>query len=159
MWKHSGKVAYAGVGHAEVYRRWNEEAETSLGALAIIAASRAIEDCGLTVDDIDGIFTAPGPLGGEWLPRPIPTSMTNRFLMSNDGMELSLRSSVTKLRVRRCWSMMVSPMRAIPGGQGRALLTLPLRQTLPAHLRDAAHDLPGSVERYQGQAVDPGEVV
>ena len=85
MWKHSGKVAYAGVGHAEVYRRWNEEAETSLGALAIIAASRAIEDCGLTVDDIDGIFTAPGPLGGEWLPRPIPTSMTNCFFMSNDG--------------------------------------------------------------------------
>ena len=47
MWEHSGKVAYAGVGHAKVYRRWNEEPETSLGSLAITAASQAIEDCGL----------------------------------------------------------------------------------------------------------------
>ncbi len=85
MWEHSGTVAYAGVGHAEVYRRWNEEPETSLGSLAITAASRAIEDCGLTINDIDGIFSAPGPLGGEWLPRPVPESMTDRFLMSHDG--------------------------------------------------------------------------
>ena len=82
MWEHSGKVAYVGVGHAEVYRRWDEKAQTSLGALAIRAASRAIEDCGLRLEDIDGIFSSPGPLGGSWAPRSIPPSMVAQFQMS-----------------------------------------------------------------------------
>ena len=82
MWEHRGKVAYAGVGHAEVYRRWDEQPKTSIGALAIRAANRAIEDCGLTIDDIDGVFTSPGPLGGPWAPRdPLP-SMADQFKMT-----------------------------------------------------------------------------
>jgi acetyl-CoA acetyltransferase len=82
MWEHRGKVAYVGVGHAEVYRRWDEEPETSIGALALQAANRAIQDCGLRVEDIDGVFTTPGPLGGPWAPREPFGLMEDRFLMT-----------------------------------------------------------------------------
>ena len=87
MWEHSGKVAFAGVGHAEVYRRWDEQPNTSLGALAIRAATRAIEDCGLTLKDIDGVFTSPGPLGASWAPGTMPTSMLNHFQMTPGDVE------------------------------------------------------------------------
>ena len=78
MWEHRGRVAFAGVGHAEVSRRWDEDPETSIGALAIRAATRAIEDCGLKLEDIDGIFSSPGPLGGPW-GRDIPKTLVGRF--------------------------------------------------------------------------------
>ncbi|MBF8266749.1 MAG: putative thiolase [Dehalococcoidia bacterium] len=82
MWEHRGKVAYAGVGHAEVSRRWDEDPQTSIGALAIRAATRAIEDCGLRLEDIDGVFSSPGPLGDAWAPREVPISMVERFQMT-----------------------------------------------------------------------------
>lgn len=82
MWEHRGKVAFAGVGHAEQYRRWDETVETSIGALAIRAATRAIEDCGLRPEDIDGVFSAPGPLGAAWAPRPAPAALSERYQMT-----------------------------------------------------------------------------
>jgi len=87
MWEHRGKVAFAGVGHAEVSRRWDEDVESSIGALAIRAATRAIEDCGLKLEDIDGIFSSPGPLGGAWAPRDVPTSITDRYQMTPGDLE------------------------------------------------------------------------
>ena len=87
MWEYSGKVAFAGVGHSEVYRRWDEQTETSLGALAIRAADRAIEDCGLRREDIDGIFAAPGPLGAPWAPKAVPTPIMDRFRMTHGDTE------------------------------------------------------------------------
>ena len=82
MWEHRGKVAFAGVGHAEVSRRWDENTQTSIGALAVRAAALAIEDCGLKLKDIDGVFSSPGPLGGAWAPREVPTSIVERFQMT-----------------------------------------------------------------------------
>lgn len=82
MWEHRGKVAFAGVGHAEASRRWDEDPDSSIGALATRAATRAIEDCGLTLDDIDGVFSSPGPLGGPWAPREFPKWLDERFQMS-----------------------------------------------------------------------------
>lgn len=82
MWEHRGKVAFAGVGHAEQYRRWDETDDTSIGALAIRAASRAIEDCGLKIEDIDGVFSSPGPLGAPWKPRLVPQSLAERYQMT-----------------------------------------------------------------------------
>ncbi len=70
IWEHRGKVAVAGVGHSPVDRRWDENLEHSLGAYSILAAQRAIEDAGLTPDDIDGVISSPGPLGDNWAPRP-----------------------------------------------------------------------------------------
>lgn len=66
IWEHRGKVAMISVGHAPVDRRWDENLEHSLGAYSIIAAKDALEQAGLTLDDVDGVVSAPGPLGSRW---------------------------------------------------------------------------------------------
>lgn len=69
VWEHRGKVAVAGVGHSPVDRRWKTgDFETSLGAYSIRAARLALEDAGITANQIDGIVSAPGPLGDPWGP-------------------------------------------------------------------------------------------
>ena len=69
VWEDRAKVAVAGIGHSPVDRRWETgDFDTSLGAYAILAARNAMEDAGVTVDDIDGIISAPGPLGDPWGP-------------------------------------------------------------------------------------------
>lgn len=85
MWEHSGKVAFAGVGHSPVSRRWDGAAETSLGALTKIACMNAIADAGLNVDQIDAVFSSPGPLGETWAPRLIPPAVASAFQFPNSG--------------------------------------------------------------------------
>ena len=69
VWKNRGKVAVAGLGHSPVDRRWETgNFDKSLGAYSILAAKRAMEDAGITADQIDGIVSAPGPLGDNWGP-------------------------------------------------------------------------------------------
>ena len=69
IWRDRGKVAVAGLGHSPVDRRWESgKFDSSLGAYSILAAQRAMEDAGITVDQIDGIVSAPGPLGDNWGP-------------------------------------------------------------------------------------------
>jgi acetyl-CoA acetyltransferase len=70
IWEHRGKVAVAGVGHSPVDRRWDENLEHSLGAYSILAAQRAMEDAGISPDEIDGIVSTSGALGDNWAPRP-----------------------------------------------------------------------------------------
>ena len=71
VWEHRGKVAVAGIGHSPVDRRWETgNFDKSLGAYSILAARLALEDAGISLDQIDGIVSAPGPLGDNWAPRP-----------------------------------------------------------------------------------------
>lgn len=71
VWEHRGKVAVTGVGHSHMDRRWDGiSLDKTLGAYSIVAAQRAIEDAGLSPDDIDGVMSCPGPLGDFWAPRP-----------------------------------------------------------------------------------------
>ena len=95
VWEHKGKVAVSGYGHSPVERRWDENVEHSLGAMSILAAEKALEDCGLSKDDVDGIVSAPGPLGDNWGPRPFfeppydsedgLTKVTAEWLAKNGG--------------------------------------------------------------------------
>jgi len=100
IWEGRGKVAVAGVGHSPVDRRWNTgDFETSLGAYAILSAKLAMEDAGITIDQIDGIIAAPGPLGDSWAPRPYfdppydsedgITKVTAEWLASQLGIDLA----------------------------------------------------------------------
>jgi len=66
VWEHRGKVAVVGVGHSPADRRWDESLETSLGAYSIIAVKNALDDAGLTADQIDGVVAVPSGLGGPW---------------------------------------------------------------------------------------------
>ena len=77
IWEHRGKVALVGRGHSPTDRRWDgENLDTSLGAYSLIAARNAMEDAGITIDDVDAVITSAGgqgngaPLSDVWGPRP-----------------------------------------------------------------------------------------
>ena len=78
IWEHRGKVAAVGAGHSPVDRRWDEVSmDKTLGAYTILACQRAMQDAGVTSDQVDGILvcqdTISGPTGGtesNWAPRP-----------------------------------------------------------------------------------------
>ena len=79
VWEHRGKVAIAGYGHSPVDRRWDgENLDTSLGAYTILACERAMEQAGVTIDQVDGIVCCDSHIaGGSAVPpptgRPAPT--------------------------------------------------------------------------------------
>ena len=78
VWEHRGKVAVAGFGHSPVDRRWDGTSmDQTLGAYSILACQRAMDDAGVTPDQIDGVICCQshiaGPSGGSagnWAPRP-----------------------------------------------------------------------------------------
>ena len=78
IWEHRGKVAVAGFGHSPVDRRWDGTSmDQTLGAYSILACQRAMEDAGVTADQIDGVICCQshiagpsGGLAGRWAPRP-----------------------------------------------------------------------------------------
>ena len=58
VWEHRGKVAISGVGHAPMERRWDgTDLSKAMGSYALIAGQKALDDAGLSRDDIDGIIT------------------------------------------------------------------------------------------------------
>ena len=59
VWEHRGKVAVAGYGHSPVDRRWDGTSmDKTLGAYSILACQKAMDDAGVTPDQIDGIIRA-----------------------------------------------------------------------------------------------------
>ena len=56
VWEHRGKVAVAGYGHSPIDRRWDGVSmDQTLGAYTIIACQKAMDDAGVTIDQVDGI--------------------------------------------------------------------------------------------------------
>jgi len=94
LWESRGKVAAVGVGVSPQDRRWDEKPETSLGAYGILSVQKALDDAGLTVDDIDGVVSDQGGLGGPWAPRPIPPAFAAAYQPTPDDPEDGL-SKVT----------------------------------------------------------------
>ncbi|MBF8267576.1 MAG: putative thiolase [Dehalococcoidia bacterium] len=70
VWEHRGKVAAVSYGYSPCDRRWDENLEHSLGAYSMIAAKKALEEAGIRLDQVDGVVSAPGPIGEPWAPRP-----------------------------------------------------------------------------------------
>ena len=72
IWEHRGKVAVAGWGNSPIDRRWDGTSmDRTMGAYAMIAVQRALDDAGLTLDDVDGLITSPETrVGDTWAPRP-----------------------------------------------------------------------------------------
>ena len=71
-WEHSGKVAVAGWGTSPMDRRWDGKSlDKTMGAYTMIAIKNAIEDAGITMDDVDGIICSKDTrVGDTWAPRP-----------------------------------------------------------------------------------------
>ncbi len=78
VWEHRGKVAVAGFGHSPVDRRWDGVSmDQTIGAYSMLACQKAMDDAGVTPDQIDGVICCDshiaGPSGGSasrWAPRP-----------------------------------------------------------------------------------------
>lgn len=65
VWPHRGKVAIAGWGMSPVDRRWDGVSmDRTLGRFAILAAQRALEDAGITPQDVDGLLQCPNNMAG-----------------------------------------------------------------------------------------------
>jgi acetyl-CoA acetyltransferase len=79
VWEHRGEVAVAGIGYSPTDRRWDERVETSVGAYALIAAQKALDDAGISADDVDGLVVVPQGTGDSWAPRPIPEDFAKAF--------------------------------------------------------------------------------
>ena len=107
----TGKVAVVGVGHSKVYRR----ADVALGVLAVDAATKAIEDAGLEVSDIDGLSTTPyqpfegaGEIDGVNIVSP-------EFLMQAMRMEVAW----SERQLRPVGASLIDTMHAVASGQCR----------------------------------------
>ena len=78
VWEHRGKVAVAGVGHSPVDRRWDGVSmDQTLGAYSILACQKAMDEAGVTADQVDGVICCDSHIAGgsggsasRWAPRP-----------------------------------------------------------------------------------------
>ncbi len=89
VWEHRGKVAAVGVGHSPTSRRWDGKPETSLGANSVLALRRAIEDAGVSPDEIDGLVLDPVTTTGAFWPKgkPVPAEVVNAFKPTSDPLD------------------------------------------------------------------------
>jgi acetyl-CoA acetyltransferase len=91
VWEHRGKVAAVGIGHSPTARRWDERVETSIGAWAILALRNAMEDAGVSPEQVDGLIVCPAATTGDlWAPdNPIPGDFARTYQLTdnpNDGL-------------------------------------------------------------------------
>ncbi|MBX7111005.1 MAG: hypothetical protein K1X87_04045 [Dehalococcoidia bacterium] len=89
LWEHKGKVAAVGVGHSKTARRWDGTAENCIGAWAIEAMRKAIEDAGISPSEVDGIVLDTTTTTGAHWPagRPIPTEVVNAYKPTDDPLD------------------------------------------------------------------------
>src|SRR3954464_13194132 len=65
VWEHRGKVAVAGFGHSPVDRRWDGVSlDQTIGAYSILACQKAMDDAGVTADQIDGVICCDSHIAG-----------------------------------------------------------------------------------------------
>ena len=89
LWEHSGKVAVVGYGYSPIDRRWDGMSmDQTLGAYQILAMQRAIEDAGLTSEDIDGFMCSEAAAGDTWAQadRGVPRPFFDPPYDSEDGL-------------------------------------------------------------------------
>ena len=91
VWEHKGKVAAVGIGHSPTARRWDEQVESSIGTWSIMALRNAMEDAGVTPDQVDGMVIVPAATTGDrWSPtHAVPEDFGSTYELTdnlNDGL-------------------------------------------------------------------------
>ena len=136
IWEHRGKVALVGRGHSPTDRRWDGvNMDATLGAYEMIAAKAAMEDAGISPDEVDGIITSAGgqpgggPFGDLWAPRPYfdPPYDTEDGLTSVTGQWLARQMGLKNVRYvnnrgDHLWNLMGLAVQAV--GDGRCSVCL-----------------------------------
>ena len=89
IWEHRGKVAAVGIGHSPTARRWDGTPENSLGANTVDAIQKAMEDAGVSPDQVDGlVMDHDTTTGAHWQQGdPIPMDVVNAFNPSDDPLD------------------------------------------------------------------------
>ena len=89
IWEHRGKVAVAGLGCSPTARRWDGKPQTSVGAISIQALRSAMEDAGVSPDQVDGLVIAPVTTTGAHWPEgaPVPMDVVNAFNPTDDPLD------------------------------------------------------------------------
>src|ERR1043165_2864625 len=89
IWEHRGKVAAVGIGHSPTARRWDERPETSVGAWAILALRRAMEDAGVTPAQVDGLVIGADTTTGSFWPadKPLPEDVITAFEQTDNPLD------------------------------------------------------------------------
>ena len=89
LWEHRAKVAAVGIGHSPTTRRWDGKPETSVGAISILALRRAMEDAGVTPDQVDGLVIVPETTtGAHWQEGDsIPMDVVNAYNQTSDPLD------------------------------------------------------------------------
>src|ERR1700730_9462808 len=73
VWEHRGKVAVAGVGDSPVARRWDGVAmDQTRGASSILACRNAMDEAGVTPDQIEGVICCDSHIAGGSGGSPAP---------------------------------------------------------------------------------------
>ena len=89
VWEHRGKVAAVGIGHSPTYRRWDGRPETTVGANSILALRKAMEDAGVSPNQVDGLVFVPvTTTGAHWQSDdPVPMDVVNAYNPSDDPLD------------------------------------------------------------------------
>ena len=87
VWEHRGKVAAVGIGASPAARRWDENPETSIGAWVILSIRKALEDAGVSPDQVDGIVMDPHATTGDVWEGPIPESFAKAFQLTDSPLD------------------------------------------------------------------------
>ena len=89
VWEHRGKVAAVGVGHSPTARRWDGRPESTVGAGSIQSMRQAMEDAGVSPDQVDGLVIVPVTTTGAPWPEgtPIPMDVVNAFNQTDDPLD------------------------------------------------------------------------
>ena len=89
VWEHRGKVAAVGIGHSPTYRRWDGRPETTVGANSILALRKAMEDAGVSPNQVDGLVLVPvTTTGAHWQSYdPVPMDVVNAYNPSDDPLD------------------------------------------------------------------------
>jgi acetyl-CoA acetyltransferase len=86
VWPHRGQVAAVGIGHSPTLRRWDGDPGKAIGAWAILAIRRAIQDAGVAPGEVDGIVFDSSTTTGAFWPEdePVPQDFLAAFANTSD---------------------------------------------------------------------------
>lgn len=158
VWEHRGKVAIAGLGVSPTSRRWDGTLETSLGAWSLIAAQNALDEAGISVDDVDGVVSCPDGMGDRWEPReyfdPPYDSEDGLSGVSADWLvkNMGLKNVKTTYHAPGCMSTALTAAAQVVG-DGEAHTVLVIRGT--GNMPGRYHQTPGDTAPGPGQWTNP----
>ena len=156
VWEHKGKAAIAGLGNSPTTRRWDGDLSTSLGAWAILAAERALDDAGITKDEIDGVVSCPQGMGDEWgaergyFAAPYDTEdglsgVSAHWLVKNMGLE----NVKTTYHAPGCMSTaLVAGAEVVGSGEAKTILVIRGTGNMPGRYHQTPGDTVGGPQQW-----------